>query len=311
MKLSESVLSRRALLGAAAGSAMALGLSSFAFGADDMLWKLWVRYVTGGARYRPSFPAMFLDPMFVQMEVVPADLPVGGYSGYNPFDISDPRPPSTPSPPPPAPAIPGFGNAKPIVVDTPPDIPWIPSSQIETGIRSLLPNGAPVFSVLVANDQTDWPEDGQKAAQTAVSQKKGFVIIHHALGDNQSWPWWYQEVTGGQLVLKDHDGMTKSSIAPNITMEVRPVGNHPIVRDLPPMRLGGETAFKGMWQSSKISPLLETTSGSSDRVVAWVGPNQNARVVCIQPGQSQETHRNPAFRKFVRNAILWAGGRLD
>jgi hypothetical protein len=66
-----------------------------------------------------------------------------------------------------------------------------------------------------------------------------------------------------------------------------------------------------MWQSSKITPLLETTNSDSDRVVAWIGPNQDARVVCIQPGQSTETHRNPAFRKLVRNAILWAGGRLD
>jgi hypothetical protein len=33
--------------------------------------------------------------------------------------------------------------------------------------------------------------------------------------------------------------------------------------------------------------------------------------VVIQPGTSSETFRNPAFRTFVRNAILWAGYRLE
>jgi Trehalose utilisation len=304
-------LTRRTFVGAAAATAVASALPSIAFGADDVLWKLWVRYVTGGAPYRASFPAMFLDPMFVEMEIVPADLPVGGYSGYNPFAIPDPAPAGTAPPPAPAPAIPGFGNAAPIVVDNAPDTPWIPSTQLKSGIRQLMPGAAPVFSVLIANDQTDWPEDGRTAVQNAVKQKKGFVIIQNALGDNQNWPWWYQEVTGGHLILKDHDGMKQSTVTPNTMLEVRPAGNHPIVRDLPAMRLAGETAYKGMWQSPKITPLLETSSGASDRVVAWVGPDSGARVVCIQPGAAMDTHRNPAYRKLVRNALLWAGGRLD
>jgi hypothetical protein len=66
-----------------------------------------------------------------------------------------------------------------------------------------------------------------------------------------------------------------------------------------------------MWQSPKITPLLETANPASDRIVAWIGPHPKARVVCIQPGAASATHRNPAFRKLVRNAILWTGGRLD
>ena len=50
----------------------------------------------------------------------------------------------------------------------------------------------------------------------------------------------------------------------------------------------------------KITPLLETGSSASDRVVAWLGPHPKARVVCIQPGAATETHRNPQFRKLLR-----------
>ena len=65
-----------------------------------------------------------------------------------------------------------------------------------------------------------------------------------------------------------------------------------------------------MWQSAKITPLLQTTHNGSDSTIAWIGVHATARVVCIQPGTSRETHRNPAYRMLVRNSILWAAGRI-
>lgn len=298
--------SRRSFLHSAATLAAAVAVPSAALSAEDSLWKLWVRYVTGGAPYRPSFPAMFLDPMFLQVEFVPADLPFGSYGGYNPLLIVPSRAPA------PAPAgAGGFGNAPPILADNPPDTPWIPSSQVRTGNRSLMPGGNPAFNVLVLNDRTDWPEAAREDIQRAVADGKGFVVFHNALGDNQNWPWWYQEVTGGHLVLKDHDGIKKSTITSGVGLSAHSVGKHPIVENIGPLRLANEVAYRGMWQSPKITPLLETSTAASDRVVAWIGPNTSARVVCIQPGDATSTHRNPAFRKLVRNAILWAGGRLS
>jgi hypothetical protein len=241
---------------------------------------------------------MFLDPLFLEIEVIPSDMP-------NNLSIT---------PPPAAAGVPGRGqggNAAPILADNPVDLPWIPSTQETKGIRSLLPGAAPVYTVLILNDQTDWPEDARASIQRNVEAGKGFVVIHNALGDNQTWPWWHQEMTGGLLVLNDRDGMKKSAVTRGATYEARPVGGHPIVRDLDVLRLVKETAFQGMWQSPKITPLLEARGQGTDRVVAWVGPNPKARVVCIQPGAASETHRNPVYRKLVRNAVLWAGGRLD
>jgi hypothetical protein len=299
-----SAISRRGFLGNAASLAIFPAALPTAL-ADDNLWKLWARYVTGGAPYRPSFPAMFLDPMFVQIEVVPADLPLGSYAGYNPLSLSPSAPPA------PSPATGGFGNGPPILPSPPPDIPWMPSTQVQTGVRSLLPGGSPTYNVLILNDQTDWPETARQDIRKAVDEGKGFVVFHNALGDNQNWPWWYQEVTGGHLILHDHDGMKKSTIRQVASLDAHPVGSHPILQGIGPLRLTREVAYKGLWQSPKITPLLETTMEASDKVVAWIGPNARARVVCIQPGDASETHRNPAFRKLVRNAILWAGGRLS
>ena len=78
----------------------------------------------------------------------------------------------------------------------------------------------------------------------------------------------------------------------------------------PRFSLANERVYKNMWQSPKITPLLQTTHSGSDSTVAWVGVHPSARVVCIQPGMSRETHRNPAYRMLVRNSILWAAGRI-
>jgi type 1 glutamine amidotransferase len=169
--------------------------------------------------------------------------------------------------------------------------------------------------VVLLNDQTEWIATSRRSIEDAYhanDELLGVVVFHNALGDNQTWPFWYQEITGGLFVLGEADGMKRTAVARNVSFGVRPVGDHPIVQDVSPFQVTGEDAYKGMWQSSKITPLLEAVSPHSDRVVAWVGPNPSkARVVVIQPGTSSETFRNPAFRKLVRNSILWAGYRLE
>ena len=88
------------------------------------------------------------------------------------------------------------------------------------------------------------------------------------------------------------------------------MGKHPILRNVEPFTLSNEETYKGMWQSPKITPLLQTTSAGSDSTIAWVGVHPTAKVVCIQPGTSRETHRTRAYRMLVRNSILWAAGRF-
>jgi hypothetical protein len=284
-----SNITRRSFLGCGAAAAVAPALAP---AADLKKTKVWVQLTTGGHAYRPTFQEMFLDPMFVECEVWPVDQPdvfsnvvTTGYASGN-----------VAAPPRGRGAVGGGATER-----------------IEPGDWAWEPSGGrphPGYDVLVLNDQVNWPDAARQNAQKALDLGRGIVLIHNSLGDNQDWQFWYQQVTGGLLVLDDRDGMKKSVITPSGRLDLRPVGDHVILRDVGPFTLAREECYRGMWQSPKITPLLQTASTASDRTVAWVGLHQTARVVCIQPGGTPETHRNHEYRKLVRNAILWAGRHI-
>lgn len=132
---------------------------------------------------------------------------------------------------------------------------------------------------------------------------KGIVVLHHALASNDDWPWWYEEVVGGRYLLD------KSTYKHDVELAVQPAAAHPILKDLPPMRIIDET-YKGMWISPRNTVLLKTDDPTSDGPVAWVSSYTKSRVVVIQLGHDRQAHEYPPFRQLVRNAILWAGGKL-
>lgn len=282
------------------------------------LTDVWCQLTTGGQPVLPLFYEMFGQPEFLGIDVWPLDhpttfnrlFPSGGYGTWGLgqsylFKSRDGV---------------GLPSGPPIPKDEPADYPWDPSGG----------RGDPGFDVLILNDQLEWTAASpdpivasgsstmpsrpsltqRECIQKGVSAGKGFVVFHHALGDNNTWPWWYQQVTGGLLVLDDRAGLPRTQISKGVSFDVRPVGDHPVLSGVQPFSVEGETTFKQMWQGSDIVPLLETGSGSSDRVIAWIGPSKTSRVLCIQPGASASTCRNPNFRRLVRNAILWSAGRL-
>ena len=253
--------------------------------------QVWVQLTTGGKPYPPSFQQMFLDPIFFGMEIWPIDQPAS-FAALAPAAAA----PQRSGAPAAGRGALGGGTER----DEPPDYPWEPS-----GGRP-----HPGYDVLVLNDQMNWPENTRTLARQAVEAGRGFVLLHYALGDNQDWPWWYEEVTGGLLVLNDQNGRKTSTISTAAKLDLRPAGKHPILRNVGPLSLTNERVYKNMWQSPKITPLLQTSHGGSDTTVAWIGVHPTSRVVCIQPGISRDTHRNPAYRMLLRNSILFAAGRI-
>ena len=135
-----------------------------------------------------------------------------------------------------------------------------------------------------------------------VEAGKGIVVLHHAIGDYVDWPWWYDEVTGVKYDAKTlkwkHDE----------TMNVKVVRKHPVTAGLDSFTIHDET-YKGSTISAKTVALLETDHSGSDKAVAWLGVSDKARVVTIQLGHDHAAHENPSYRRLVRNAVLWAGGR--
>ena len=202
--------------------------------------ELWVQVTTGGKAYPPSFQEMFLDPLFIGMEIWAIDQP----ASFNALVPPSPPAAAAPAAAPPPPAA--VAPAAPVPAGAPGpgagalgggterleplDYPWEPS-----GGRP-----HPGYDVLVLNDQTNWPESQRTAARQAIEAGRGIVVLHHALGDNQDWPWWYDEVTGGQLVLADRGAVRRSTTTRVASLAVKPAGRHPILRHVPPFTVTNE-----------------------------------------------------------------------
>ena len=169
---------------------------------------------------------MFLDPIFFGMEIWPIDQPA------NFAALLPPQPPPQRSGAPPAAGRGALGGGT--ERDEPPDYPWEPS-----GGRP-----HPGYDVLVLNDQMDWPENTRTLARQAVDAGRGFVLLHHSLGDNQDWPWWYEEVTGGLLVLNEQKTRKPSTISTAAKLDLRPAGKHPILRNVGPFSLTNEEVYQ-------------------------------------------------------------------
>ena len=170
------------------------------------------------------------------------------------------------------------------------------------------------YDTVVLHDMHNEIGEPERANLKAfVEAGKGVVSIHHAIVDYTAWPWWHEEVTGGKYFEKAVEGHAASAFREGVDMLVTPVAQaarHPVLRGVGPLPLHDEV-YRGMWQSPKITVLMETEHRDNDRPVVYLGPHPRARVVYIQPGHSAATMRHPGYRKLVRNAILWTAGRAN
>jgi type 1 glutamine amidotransferase len=165
------------------------------------------------------------------------------------------------------------------------------------------------YDILVLYDMyKELPPERQKNLRDFVEAGRGVVALHHALGDYQNWPWWYEEVVGGRFV--DRPPGSGPGAVHDVDIAVTPVGDHPITRGLKPFRIWDET-YKGVWISPRVNVILRTDHPTSDGPVGWIGPSTANRVAFLQLGHDRNAHLNPIYRQLVRNAMLWAAGRLE
>ena len=149
----------------------------------------------------------------------------------------------------------------------------------------------------------------QQNLRAFVESGKGVVVLHHGICSNVNWPWWYEEVVGGRWLFDIVNGK-KSSYRHDEEIAVRPVTEHPITQGVSAFRIRDET-YKDLWISPKVRVLLRTDNPSSDGPVAWIGPYEKARVVYLQLGHDRNANLNPNYQRLVRNAIMWAAGKLN
>jgi type 1 glutamine amidotransferase len=166
------------------------------------------------------------------------------------------------------------------------------------------------YDVLILYDFTRDPDEAtKKNLRDFVEAGKGIVVLHHALLDYQSWPWWYQEVVGGSYRLGPTGSIPASTYKAAQPMSITPQ-KHPITAGIEPFQLTDET-YKRMWIAPDVKPLLTTDCPASDLVIAWISPYPKSKVVYIQLGHGHGSWDHPSFRAIVHNAILWSAGRLN
>jgi len=164
------------------------------------------------------------------------------------------------------------------------------------------------FDVVLLHDMyNEITPQAQERLKSFLEAGGGVIQLHHAIVNYTSWPWWFQEVTGGKYFEKEQPGYKKSSFHEDIEFSVVPVKGkekHPVLEGVGPLSVYDEF-YKDRWHSDKIEVLMESKHPGNDPPVVWVGPYRKARVLTIQIGHSDHTLRNPAFQRLLHNAIEW------
>jgi type 1 glutamine amidotransferase len=167
------------------------------------------------------------------------------------------------------------------------------------------------YDVLVLYDLVEKGLSAEARAnlQAFAESGKGLVIMHHALCSNNDWDW-YRDMVGARYLLAPQGGMPASTYKHDETMPLAMGKPHPITRGVTISEIYDEV-YKGMWLSPDNTVLMTTSNPLADPPVLWISPYPKSRVVAIQLGHGREAHTNAAYRTIMRNAILWAGGKLQ
>lgn len=164
--------------------------------------------------------------------------------------------------------------------------------------------------VLVLYDLNDASEKERQNLRTYLEGGGGLVVLHHALADNWQWKWWYEDVVGGRFLMGPEGEMQRSQAKHGVALDAHVIAKHPVVGGIGDFKVDDES-YKGQWHSPRATVLIETANPQNDKPLVWIGPWQKSRVVAIQLGHGAVAHRDPAYRKLVRNAILWTAGRMN
>jgi type 1 glutamine amidotransferase len=186
------------------------------------------------------------------------------------------------------------------------DIDWLP---VDTAANAFKKDLCGRYDVIIMFDFTrDLDDVGKRNLRDFVEAGKGVVVLHHALLNYQTWAWWSEDVVGGRYRLRREGDSPSSTVKNEQEIYATPAGPHPVLEGIGPFHITDE-AYKNLYMSPRIKPLLTTDNSTSDVNLAWIGPCETSRVVAIQLGHGHSAFGHPSYRTLVHNAVLWAAGR--
>lgn len=165
------------------------------------------------------------------------------------------------------------------------------------------------FDAIVFYDMVETISEEQKAAfVNLLKQGVGILFLHHSLASYQNWDE-YEKILGGRYYLaagtKDGKSHEASTYQHDVEVPVHVVDpNHPVTRGVSDFILHDEVYGK-YEVLPDMHPLLRTSHPLSSKTVAWWHPYGKSRIVFIQLGHDHWAYENPAYRKLVKQAIVW------
>jgi type 1 glutamine amidotransferase len=191
------------------------------------------------------------------------------------------------------------------------DVKELKALPVDTAANAFKKDIHDKYDVIIMYDFTrELDEVGRRYLRLFVESDKGLVVLHHALLNFQTWSWWSEEVVGGRYRLQRERDFPSSGVKFGEDFFVSPATGHPVLNGIRPFHVTDE-AYKNMYFSDRIKPLLTTDNTASDANVAWIGPCRTSRVVAIQLGHGTSIFDHPSYRALIRNAVLWSAGREE
>jgi type 1 glutamine amidotransferase len=133
----------------------------------------------------------------------------------------------------------------------------------------------------------------------------GVVALHHVLAAFDSRKD-FHDLIGGEYIWKAREDLPASTYRFDVDMRVHVADRrHPVTSGITDFDIHDE-AYGALWVSPNAHVLLTTDHPASNKAIAWITPNETARVVTIQLGHGEEAFANASYRKLVVQAIRWA-----
>jgi type 1 glutamine amidotransferase len=182
-------------------------------------------------------------------------------------------------------------------------------SELPEAFRMFLPENRNKYDVLVFYHM--WQsitEEQAKNFSECIREGKPVVALHHSICAFDDWPE-YWNIIGGKYFHKEttFNGKTYQpcSYIHDLHFKVRVSDpENPVTKGVNDFEIFDET-YKGYYVEDGVKKLLETDEPSSTPVIGWSKQYGKARIVVLQSGHDVPTFENQAFRKLLRQAILW------
>jgi type 1 glutamine amidotransferase len=197
------------------------------------------------------------------------------------------------------------------MLDSLPSVEWTHATSHAEAFRQPIEER---FDALLLHDMmNETTEQTRDRLRAFVEAGHGVLSLHHSIVDYTDWPWWYEEVTGGKYFVEPAAGYGASHFKEDeefLVTKVKGKENHAVLKGIDPLWVYDEL-YRNMFHSGEIEILMETAHPDNDPPVVYVGPHKKARVVYIQLGHSDDTMKNPGFRRLISNTVNWIARRTD